>query len=267
MVYSDLGDNKNAADVLKRLADKNPSGRSLAALASTYEQMRDYGLAAETLKKAIELSPASSGELKRALAQDLMLADRLDESLALYQEAVAEDPKDVQSQLRISQIYRQKRDFVKAREASDKARALDANNIEIRYNEVNLLEAEGRNADAIAAMKDILATTAKKSYNPAERGNRAALLERLGFMYRNNEQFGPAVETFRQLAEVDPDLGAAGDPGRRWLALVRHGRGDIALRRRRTLSSGGSGGARSGFRSGAFPGGQEDGEPEEAFLL
>ena len=208
MVYSDLGDNKNAADVLKRLADKNPSGRSLAALASTYEQMREYGLAAETLKKAIELSPASSGELKRALAQDLMLADRLDESLALYQEAVAEDPKDVQSQLRISQIYRQKRDFVKAREASDKARALDPNNIEIRYNEVNLLEAEGRNADAIAAMKDILATTAKKSYNPAERGNRAALLERLGFMYRNNEQFGPAVETFRQLAEVDPDLGA-----------------------------------------------------------
>ena len=35
-------------DQLKRLADKNPSGRSLAALASTYEQMRDYGLAAET---------------------------------------------------------------------------------------------------------------------------------------------------------------------------------------------------------------------------
>lgn len=208
MVYSDLGDNKNAADVLKRLADKNPSGRSLAALASTYEQMREYGLAAEALKKAIELSPASAGELKHSLAQDLMLADRLDESLALYQQLVAEDPKDVQSQLRISQIYRQKRDFAKAREASDKARALDPNSIEIRYNEVNLLEGEGRTADAIAAMKDILATTAKKIYNPAERGNRAALLERLGFMYRSNEQFGPAVETFRQLAEVDPDLGA-----------------------------------------------------------
>ena len=56
MVYADLGDSKGAADMLKRVADKSPSGRSLAALASAYEQMREYALAAETIKKAIELS-------------------------------------------------------------------------------------------------------------------------------------------------------------------------------------------------------------------
>lgn len=206
MVYSDIGDSKNAADVLKRLADKSPNGRSLAALASAYEQMREYGLAAETLRKAIDLSPPNATELRRALAQDLMLSDQLDESLKVYKNLIAEDPKDVQSQLRISQIYRQQHDFVKAREANDKARALDPNSIEIRYNEVNLLEAEGKSGEAIGLMKEILASTAKKTYNQAEKGNRAALLERLGFMYRNGEQFGPAVDTFRQIGELDPDL-------------------------------------------------------------
>jgi tetratricopeptide (TPR) repeat protein len=208
MVYSDLGDNKEAAEVLKRLSDKAPSARSLTALASTYEQMREYGLAAEALKKAIDLSPSNLSELKHALAQDLMLSDQLADSLKIYQQLVAEDPKDVQSQLRISQIYRQQRDYAKAREANDKARALDPDSVEIRYNEVNLLEAEGKSTEAIKLMKDILASTAKKTYNPAERGNRSALLERLGFMYRNAEQFGPAVDAFRQIAELDPDLAA-----------------------------------------------------------
>src|ERR1700680_4765952 len=38
VVYADLGDTKAAADLLKKLAEKNPSARSLRALAGTYEQ-------------------------------------------------------------------------------------------------------------------------------------------------------------------------------------------------------------------------------------
>ena len=40
---------------------------------------------------------------------------------------VADDPKDAQSNLRISQIYRQKQDYAKAQEASDKAKAIEPN--------------------------------------------------------------------------------------------------------------------------------------------
>lgn len=206
MVYGDLGDSKQAAEMLRRAADKNPSGRSLAALASAYEQMREYALAAETLRKAIEVTPSDRGELRRALAQDLMLSDQLDAALQEYQNLASEDPTDAQLQLRISQIYRQKRDFAKAREASDKAKQLDPNSLEIRYNDVNLLESEGKTNEAIALMRNIVDTTAKKSYSTAEKGNRVVLLERLGGMYRANEQFPPAVEVFRQIAEVDPDM-------------------------------------------------------------
>jgi tetratricopeptide (TPR) repeat protein len=205
MVYVDLGDTKAAAEMLKRVADKNPNGRSLAALASAYEQMRDYSMAAETLKKAVELTQGNA-ELKKSLAQNLLLADRLDESLKTYRELATEDPKDVLVQLRISQIYRQKRDFAKAHETANKARELDPNNLEVRYNEVNLLEAEGKTAESLAMMKEMLTSTAKRTYNPSERGNRVLLLERLGIMYRAAEQFPQAIETFRQIGELDPDM-------------------------------------------------------------
>lgn len=210
MVYADLGDSKQAADMLKRAAAKNPNGRSLTALASTYEQMREYSLAAETLRRALEMSPTNAGELKRAMARDLMLADQLDESLKVYRQLSSEDPRDAEVQLRISQIYRQRHDFAKAREASNKAREIDPNNLEIRYSEVNLLEAEGRTAEAIDLMKDIVNTTAKKSYSASERSNRVLLLERLGSMYRANEQWPKAIEAFKQIAETDPDMASRG---------------------------------------------------------
>lgn len=210
MVYADLGDAKNAAEMLRRVSDKSPSGRSLAALASAYEQMREYGLAAEALRKAIELSPAAAGELKRSLARDLMLADQLDESLKVYEEIAGEEPRDAEAHLRISQIYRQKRDFAKARAAANKAREIEPNSLEIRFNEVNLLEAEGKPREAIDLMKEIVSSTAKRNYSAAERGNRVVLLERLGSMYRANDQVAPAVETFRQMGEVDGDMGARG---------------------------------------------------------
>lgn len=205
MVYNDLGDTHDASDLLRRAAQKNPSARTLTALASTYEQMKDYSLAAETLKQALDLAPANSDELKHALAQDLLLSDHLDESLKLYQEMVSDDPKDVQSQLRISQIYRQKGDFANAQAASDKAKALDPDNLEIRYNEVNLLEAEGKLPDAISALKSMLDATAKNVYSDSEKSNRLVLMERLGSLYRSNEQYPEAVATFQQMAVLDPD--------------------------------------------------------------
>ena len=206
MVYADVGDTKGAAEMLRRVTDKTPSLRTLSALASAYEQMRDYALAAETLRRALELSPGNP-EVRRAYAQNLLLADRVEDALKQYQAMAAEDPKDAQLQLRISQIYRQKGDFEKAREAANKARDLDPQNLDIRYNEVNLLEAEGKLPEAINTLREIVKTTARRSYSGSEKGNRVLLLERLGLLYRSNDQHAEAVETFRQIPELDPDLG------------------------------------------------------------
>src|SRR5665213_2598794 len=117
-----------------------------------------------------------------------------------------DDPEDANAYLRMSQIYRERRDFPKAREAGDKAKAIEPNSIEIRYNEVSILEAEDRVPEAAQLLKDILASTAKRGYTQAERVSRVALLERLGALYRSVDQTEPAVDAYRQMGDVDATL-------------------------------------------------------------
>ena len=207
MVYSGLGDNQRALEILKQVADRNPSPRTLTALVDAYETLHDYAGAAEVLRRASELDP-SNPDLKRNLAQDLVLAGKPEESLKVYADLVQDDPRDTESFLGMSQVYRQMNDFAKARAALDRAKQLEPDNFEIRYSEVSLLEAEGRHADAISAMKQLVDSTESKSYSPPERANRLRLLEALGDLYRSNEQFALAVETFRKMPELDPDTGA-----------------------------------------------------------
>ncbi len=105
MVYSDLGDAQSAADVLRKLADKNPSARSLQALAETYKQMRQYGMAADTLKRALSLNSPNAGEIRRSLAETLVAAGRYAEAVQTYQDLANDDPMDFDAYLNISQIY------------------------------------------------------------------------------------------------------------------------------------------------------------------
>lgn len=205
ILYSDLGDTKKAIEMLTLVTARNPNPRTLAALASSYEQLRDYSSAADVLKKALELAPENT-RLKSALAQNLLYTERLDESLKLYQDVVQEDPRDVQAQLRISEIYRYKRDFAKAHTALAKAKELDRDSLEVRYDEVNLLESEGKTEQAITMLKSIVDDTAKKSYSVAERNNRVMLLERLGVLYRTAGQYPQAVQTFREIGTLNPEV-------------------------------------------------------------
>jgi tetratricopeptide (TPR) repeat protein len=155
----------------------------------------------------LELAPKDT-EIKRELAENLLLKGEYNEAATLYRELADANPRDAQYPLRLSQIYRQQGDLKKAREAHERARALDPGSLEVQYNEVNLLEAEGQLASAIARLKEILNSTARVAYAPPERANRVMLLERLGLMYRANEQPSEAVEAFRQMAQLDADLGA-----------------------------------------------------------
>ena len=207
IVYSDVGDTSKAIEKLKQLTDRNPNPRTLMALASSYEQVRDYRTAAQVYRRALELQP-DNGRLKRALAQDLLFTEDYDEALKLYNQIVAEEPRDAQAQLRMAEIYRQKRDFTKARAALDKAKELDGNSLEVRYDEVNLLDAEGKPAEAVALLKGVIDDTARKSYSASEKSNRAMLLERLGMLYRSTNRFPEAVASFRQIVDLDPDGGS-----------------------------------------------------------
>jgi tetratricopeptide (TPR) repeat protein len=205
ILYSDLGDTKKAIEMLSIVTARNPNPRTLAALANSYEQMRDFASAVDVLKKAVELAPDNT-RLKSALAQNLLFIDRYDEALALFEQVVKEDPKDVQAHLRMAEIHRQKRDFPKAHRALAQAKELDRDSLDVRYDEVNLLEAEGKTEQAITLLKGILDDSAKRSYSASEKNNRAMLLERLGMLYRMAAQYPQAVEVFRQIGELNTEF-------------------------------------------------------------
>jgi tetratricopeptide (TPR) repeat protein len=202
LLYSDVGDTRQAIEKLKAVTDKNPSERTLALLARAYRELRDYKSAAEALQRAVALAPDDT-RLIAELADNLFLCNQLDEALRLYQELAADDAKNPMLPLRISEIYRVKRDFAKARESLDKAKSLDPDSLDVRIDEINLLETEGKANEAIASLKGLLDETARKTYSAADAANRATLLDRLGVFYRSAGQFPQAVEAFRQIAPLE----------------------------------------------------------------
>ena len=146
-------------------------------------------------------------ELRRAYAENLFKSDQFADALTEFQQLVEDEPRDWQGWLRISQIQRQNGKVAEARQAILKAREADPTNLEVRYQEINLLESEGKQPEAILALKDMISTTVRKSYTPGEQQNRALLYERLGLLYRNNSQYKEAADSFRELGLLGVDFG------------------------------------------------------------
>jgi tetratricopeptide (TPR) repeat protein len=205
IVYSDLGDTAQATAMLKRVAEKNPSLRTLTALAATYEQMKEFKLAASAYKQALDLNPTNT-DLKRAYAQALFRAEDNDGAAKVFDEILTEDPNDLAANLLQSKIAVARKDFAKAKTYARKARELDPNNLEIRFNEVEILTAENKLPEAIAMLKEMLDTIAKPASTQSEKSNRVILLERLGNLYRQSEQVEPAVAAFAEIARLDPEV-------------------------------------------------------------
>jgi len=209
LLLSEQGKNDEANDMLRRAAAKNPSQRSLQALAVSYEQMKEYSLAADTIKKLLQTDPENAGELKHAMAADLIQADRLDDAMAVYQELVADEPGDAQAYLRMSQLHRQRRNFATAREMNDKALAIEPGSLDMRVNNVKILESESKIDQAIAEMKSIVESTSRRNYNQQQRADRIRLLGVLGEMYRNYDRTDDSVATYRQIEDLDSNTGPA----------------------------------------------------------
>ncbi|WP_180541346.1 tetratricopeptide repeat protein [Nevskia soli] len=205
-IYSERGDTKQAIDLLKRSSDENPTPRTLVTLAQLYEQSNDYGDAANAWQGALELAP-DNDRWRRALAQDLLFSDRLAEARKLYEALVAEDPHDAVVQLRLSELYLQQHEIPKSRAAWTKAHEADPDNLEVKYDEVALLDAEGKTDDAIKAMKSIIDSSTKPEYNTAERAQRDRLIERLGNLYRSSGKYQQAIAAYRDISPDDSENG------------------------------------------------------------
>jgi tetratricopeptide (TPR) repeat protein len=205
LVLADRGDMAGAINMLKQVVEKNPDPRTVVMLAEFYDQVRDYSHGADTWKQAAGITNGNT-RVRARWATDLYQAGRLDEALEALQGLAADDPKNVALQLQIAEILERKNDFTNAGAALAKARAL-GNTPDVRFADAQLLQAQGKNPQAIAALQSLLTDTQKEQYNDAERAARLQILDRLAGLQQDVGKMPEAIQTYRQIADLDPALG------------------------------------------------------------
>ena len=211
LLYTDTGQLNAAVELLQKVTGKNPTPRLFAALASAYEQARDYDNAVKAYRRALELDKDNLDYL-RGLGQNLLFNEQYEEALVPYKQVAAADPQDGSAFLRLGQIYRQLHKYDLALENLKKAESLVPDSLEAPYNLALLEETEGRPEAAIGILKGLLERTARggAQYTPREKANRAIFQERLGILYRSNENYAAAEEAFRQMMDSDQENAVRG---------------------------------------------------------
>jgi tetratricopeptide (TPR) repeat protein len=211
LLYSDEGDTSHALQVLSSVPDTGRSAKLYAALGATYEQRKDYKSAIDAYKHAIQLDRDNLDAI-RGLAENLLNDGQIDAALDQYKVIADANPEDAQTYLRISEIYRRQGKYDQALESLKKAETMVPDALEVPYNIAVVYEAQGRYDEAIKILQDLLKKTEKPetSYSQADRNNRGIFIERLGMVYRDQENYAAAVETFRKMIPLGDENARTG---------------------------------------------------------
>lgn len=199
-LYTDEGDSAQALKVLSSIPDSARSAKLYAALGAAYEQRKDYPNAVEAYRKAITLDRDNLDSI-RGLAENLLNEGQLDAALEQYRVIADSNPEDAQTYVRIAEIYRREGKFDQALENLKHADSLVPDTMDVPYSMAAIYQAQGRYDDAIKLLQDLLKKTEKSEVgtSQADRNNRAIFIERLGMIYREQENYTAAVETFRKM--------------------------------------------------------------------
>jgi tetratricopeptide (TPR) repeat protein len=211
LLYSDEGDTTHALQVLSSVPDTGRSAKLYAALGATYEQRKDYKSAIDAYKHAIQLDRDNLDAI-RGLAENLLNDGQIDAALDQYKVIADANPEDAQTYLRISEIYRRQGKYDQALESLKKAEAMVPDALEVPYNIAVVYQAQARYDEAVKILQDLLKKTEKSesSYSQADRNNRAIFMERLGMVYRDQENYTAAVEAFRRMIPLGDDNARTG---------------------------------------------------------
>ena len=213
LLYVDLGQYREAIELLEKITAQNPDPQVLTSLAYAYEQVRDYKSAAGAYARLLERDPDNPA-YRKAYGQSLLYSQQYDQALEQFQAVARSNPRDAEAYLRLSQIYRSQHKYDLARENLAKAIELSPENSELQYNQVLLAEAEGKTPEAVTLIRKILDSTARAdgtAYTPQEQSNRGIFLEKLGTLNRDQGNFQAAEDSFRQMLELSPETAVRGE--------------------------------------------------------
>lgn len=205
-LYTSEGDSARAAEVLSKVPDSSRSAKLYSVLGYTYEQQKDYKKAIDAYRKAIALDRDNLDAI-RGLAQNLMNDGQTDAALEQYKIIADANPEDPQTHLRIAEIYRKQGKFDLALDNLKQAQAAVPDSLEVPYNMAAIYQAQGRYDEAAQLLQDLVKKSEKPDgkYSKDEQNNRAVFLERLGSVYRENNNNQQAIEAFRKMLTLGDD--------------------------------------------------------------
>lgn len=213
-LYSEQGDTQRAIDTLKAVPVSDRTARIELALGGSYDQLHQTKLAIAAYKRALELD-SDDLDTQRALSNSLIMDDQLDEALKILNEIVAAQPQDAQSQIHIAEIQRRQGHYDQALDTLRKAKPLASDSLELTYNEALVYDSLGRYDDAVNVLTGLIGSSAHADgkYSDPEKANRAAFLDRLANVYREQNKTTEAVATYKELITLGGDYIKGGYQG------------------------------------------------------
>jgi len=196
---------QQAVSLLESFVQRNPSADLYDRLGDAYQQMQQPAKAEEAYGQAVALEPEQA-EHRRHLAQSFYEHRKFPEALAEYQRLVELEPESANNHLRISEIYRRLRQFDKAEEQILLARKLAPGNLEVIYNQAAVYEAEEHYDDAVRVLSSAVAELKSESESvPARRRSLGILYQMLGQLYRDEQNYIAAINTFEEMVRLGPE--------------------------------------------------------------
>ena len=212
MLYTDEGDTAHALKVLSSIPDSARSAKLYSALGAAYEQRKEYKNAIDSYKHAIVLDRDNLDAI-RGLAENYLNDGQLDAALEQYKVISDSNPEDAQTYVRIAEIYRRQAKYDLALENLKHADTLIPDTAEVPYSMAAVYQAQGRYDEAAKLLQDLLKKTEKSSEigtSQTDRNNRAIFIERLGMVYREQENYTAAVDTFRKMLTLGDENARSG---------------------------------------------------------
>ena len=211
MLYTDEGDTAHALKVLSSVPDSARSAKLYSALGAAYEQRKDFKGAIDAYKHAIALDRDNLDSI-RGLAENYLNDGQLENSLEQYKVIADSNPEDAQTYIRIAEIYRREGKYDLALENLKRADTLVPDTMDVPYSMAAVYQAQGRYDEAVKLLQELIKKTekAETSGGQADRNNRAIFIERLGMIYRDQENYTAAVETFRKMLPLGDENARSG---------------------------------------------------------
>lgn len=213
-LYGENGEPQRAVDTLTAVPVDDRTARIEFALGASLDLLKNSKEAAAAYRRSLDLDP-DNPDAQRGLANALLADDQLDEALKVFNDLVAADPTDGQSEIHIAEIQRRQGHYDDALATLEKAKAQTPDSLELSYNEALVYDALGKYDQATTVLTGILDSSAHPdgNYSEPEKQNRSFFLNRLGVIYREENKTTEAVAAYKQMVDLGGDYARDGYQG------------------------------------------------------